>query len=224
MKSLIAVLLALSLGACATAAQRERTRMEGAVDQGGKEIDACTARVAVSAPYQALKEKLPDPVTWSPASLAQQANTAKPTPREIEYLFALHQDGIVPCRKAVLETTGRVHPSLVTALAESYVRTDAMYLRLVKGEISWGDFAQFRNQDRQNTTTKLSVVAAQIEGRLDQSNAAELAQRRAATAALQQWIYQQQLLNQQQQVLQRMSQPRMTNCSYVGGYLSCTTY
>jgi len=43
-------------------------------------------------------------------------------------------------------------------------------------------------------------------------------------AAFSQWAYQQQVLLQNQQMINAMGQPRMTNCQYVGTMLNCTTF
>ena len=42
--------------------------------------------------------------------------------------------------------------------------------------------------------------------------------------ALQNWAYQQQILQQNQQLINAYNQPRMTNCQYAGAMLNCSTF
>jgi hypothetical protein len=67
-------------------------------------------------------------------------------------------------------------------------------------------------------------VNREIASGLEKSHSAELARRQAAATALSNWAYQQQILLQNQQAINAMNQPRMTNCQYIGAMLNCTTF
>lgn len=223
MGRLIAIVVALAVGACMTGAQQEQARMSSAAAQGQADVDACAARMVASAPYQALQGKIPAGGN-SPPPLTLQANTAKPTAGDVDLLYALHEQGIAPCRAVTLESLAKIHPALVGVKTDQYTQFDALYLRLVNGQATWGEFAQGFYHLNQATNAKMQATSAQIQQQLGQAHNYEMAERRAAASAFRQWSYQQQLLNNQRQLIQQQSAPRMTTCNYVGTNLSCTTF
>jgi hypothetical protein len=149
---------------------------------------------------------------------------SSPTTEEAAAMLQLHSEYLTPCRKLVLQSAGDIHPALVTVMAESYARSDANYARLVTYKISWGEFVTEIEAGLNQRKAQLAQVGASIGKNLNQAHNAEVARYQAASAALAQWGYQQQVLAQNQQAINAMNRPRMTNCQYVGTYLSCTTF
>jgi hypothetical protein len=156
-------------------------------------------------------------------SLQMQANRSKATPEEARAIFELHSS-LAPCRKIRLETENAVSPLLAAPSAELFARADALYLGVAEKKITWGEFAQGYWASQILYKNQASAAAAQIQQGLSQSHEAEVARRQRAAAAFSQWSQQQQLLMQQQQMINAMNQPRMTNCSYIGTQLNCTTF
>jgi hypothetical protein len=66
----------------------------------------------------------------------------------------------------------------------------------------------------------MRAAAAQLVQELAASHQAELAQRQAAANAVSQWGYQQQMLWQNQQLINR---PVITNCDRWGSSITCTS-
>ena len=134
--ALLAALLAL--GGCATKAQQEVSRIQGIAATSAPVIDACWARAVASPPHQALKGKMGD--NSEALTLAMKTNAEKATPEEAAQMLSLQRDYLAPCRKIALESAGKVHPTIVAILAESYARAEANAANLVAYKISWGDF------------------------------------------------------------------------------------
>jgi hypothetical protein len=215
--------MAILLAGCATAAQQEATRVKDTIAREKVNIGNCTAQITASETYQALKDKLPPP-DGSPPSMALQANTSKPTEQQVALLLDYHRDQLSPCRKVTLQAFANVHPAFVAIVAQSYAESDASYARLVRREISWGGFASDSYARLQATKANVSQMGRQLDGELAQAHQYEVQQRQAALSALSQWAYQQQVVMQNQQMINAMNRPVMTNCRYVGATLNCTSY
>jgi hypothetical protein len=70
---------------------------------------------------------------------------------------------------------------------------------------------------------RFDAVSAEIQKNLNETHASEMARRQQAVDALAQWAYQQQVLQQRQQMVNAMNRPRITTCQYFGATLNCTT-
>jgi hypothetical protein len=216
------IVVLLALGGCATEAQQETSRLQGVVATGRPEVEACDKRVEQSAPYQALRDRLGPRDGAAP--LALKANQDKATQAEVQELYALHQDYLTPCRKLRLETASKIHPAMVAVLAEAFSKYDADLVRLTTRQISWGEYLMARDAISAETQAKIAAVGSAMQKNLNEAHASEVARRQAAASALGQWAQQQQVILQNQQMINAMNQPRMTNCQYVGTYLNCTTF
>jgi hypothetical protein len=219
MRKVTAAVLTLCVAGCATAAQREVERMKTSADRGVTAARSCEAQVTAMPEYQSIKVYM---VTDGP-SLAAQTNSSKANPEEIRAIFAVHA-AMVPCRKIRIEAANEVSPILVPPLVENYARNDATYVALVEGKVTWGEFTRAIGAAHIEGKQKFAAAIAQVGQGLNQSHAAEMARRQQAAAALSNWAYQQQVLLQNQQMINAMNQPRMTNCQYVGTMLNCTTF
>jgi hypothetical protein len=90
------------------------------------------------------------------------------------------------------------------------------------GKLAWGIF----NQRRKDVSTQADAnlrqadtqIASQAESRNENQSQLDLEQRQRATAAMEQWAHQQQILANQQQAIFAGSQPRITtiSCNYYG--------
>ena len=87
---------------------------------------------------QALKGKMGD--NSDVLTLAMKTNAEKATPEEAAQMLSLQRDYLAPCRKIALESAGKVHPTIVAILAESYAKAEANSANLVAYKISWGEF------------------------------------------------------------------------------------
>ncbi len=211
--------LAFVVAGCATQAQRAAEQVSQISQKAAADAEACDAKIAAMPEAQAVMRNAPGGMT----SLQAQTNTAKVTPAEVRDIFTLH-NAIGECRKIRLEAAGQISPLLVAPLAERYAREDAAYAALVERKATWGEFFRAREIARVDTKRQYDEAVVTLQRGLQQSHAAELGRRQQAAYAIQQWTYQQQVLSQQQQMINAMNQPRMTNCQYIGSQLNCTSY
>jgi hypothetical protein len=112
----------------------------------------------------------------------------------------------------------------VGAIAEYYAQIDVAALALVQGKTTWGEYTQVTATANREMNAKTAQVSSDLQRGLAQSHQAELSRRQQAAASLSNYVYQQQVLLQNQQMINAMNQPRMTNCQYVGAYLNCATF
>jgi hypothetical protein len=184
-------------------------------------IEACDQRLEQSAPYQALKNRLGP--TSGGVPLALKASQDKASPAEVQQIFSLHQEYLTPCRKLKLEALAQIHPALVGATAEYYAKTDAALVQLTNRQITWGQYMTQKEAINVEASAKFDAAAAEIRKNLNQSHASEMARRQQVANALAQFAYQQQVLQQRQQLIDAANRPRMTTCQYFGATLNCTT-
>lgn len=216
----VAMTIAAALGACQTDAQREAQQINDKVAAARAIYEPCFAKVEATPQFQGILAKMPARGTTEQPPLEVLANQDQVTPQEVTDLYAMHQ-ARQPCRRIALESIGQIHPALVSIFAEANAAQDQDYVRLVTGEISWGDYAQSFVNRRNQLAGRLQQTASEIDRQLANAHAYELEQRQRASQALTQWSAQQQLLYQQQQM---MGRPMLTNCRYAGTFLNCTTF
>ncbi len=84
-------------------------------------------------------------------------------------LLELHRDGIAPCRKLALELDGQISPALIPPLTALYAKTDTLYAKLVRREITWGEYAAGNNEARTAHRAEAQQVAANIQAQLNRS-------------------------------------------------------
>lgn len=138
MKAIFLGVALLASGACASRTPSEAARVHGIAATEAPAIDACWRKVLTSPQHQALKEKMGDHAD-SPTA-AMKSNREKATLQEAALLLSLQQDYLAPCRKMALAAAAQVHPAIVAILTDSYARSDANTARLVRRDISWGEY------------------------------------------------------------------------------------
>jgi len=163
--ALLAVLIAL--GGCATRAQQEVSRIQGIAAANAPVIDACWARAVASPPHQALKGKMGD--NSDALTLAMKTNAEKATPEEAAQMLSLQRDYLAPCRKIALESAGKVHPTIVAILAESYAKAEANSANLVAYKISWGEFVMENQAIVNQRRAELLAAGESIQRSLSES-------------------------------------------------------
>jgi len=222
MRYLAWLLVCVVVGGCATAAEREIQRRENGLQQIEGRMRTCLERISNSAQFQQVKSR---GVIWNfKPTLAQLSDSAKPTPDDLRALFDLHEQFISPCRKLILEAAALFTAAQVAAVADWFAQTDAVYVKLAQGNLTWGQAVQALSDSERQMMARSAQIDAEMRRNLAQSHNAEIARRQQAAAALSNYVYQQQVLIQNQQMIDAANRPRVTNCQYVGAYLNCTTY
>jgi hypothetical protein len=95
---------------------------------------------------------------------------------------------------------------------------------LATKHIRWGEYVGRQKATIVAGTEKLTEVAQRMGAELDARHRQEMAQRAAAAQAFSQSMYQQQLLNQNQQIINSANRPVTTNCNRFGNTTNCTSY
>ena len=98
-------------------------------------------------------------------------------------------------------------------MLEFFSDADKLYVEAVSGKLSWGQL----NQAHHTLTTQYKARLtedARIAANVQDQHQFAIEQHQRAAAAMQQWAYQQQLLN-------KMNQTRMITCNYIGNTATC---
>jgi hypothetical protein len=218
---LLAALLG-ALGGCATAAQREGETIKATLAQTRTQVSACIASINSDPTFADLDRHWPQ-ADIGQATLSQQTDPTYATPRDVELVSARH-DRLVQCRKANVEGYYRVAPAMATVYQEGYARSDELLIRLVKRQVSWGEYILGARAINREESAKLVETGQRLGADLDARNRQELAQRAVAAQAFSNSMYQQQLINQNQQMINAVNRPVVTNCSQMGFSTNCTSH
>jgi hypothetical protein len=151
-----------------------------------------------------------------PVSLAHLADTTIPSEQDRQDVIAYHA-ATLPCRTQMLDGYRQVAPALATITREYFDILDVIYLRLAEGGTSYGEANRAKTELDSLYERAWQETIAAIDRDLALAQQAELQQRAATAMALQQWSYQQQVLNS-------LNRPTTTNCSMAGGLINCQSY
>jgi hypothetical protein len=155
-------------------------------------------------------------------SLAQQTDKSYATQHEID-LMSARRERLVPCRKAQIDGF-MVAPAIGVVWIEYYAKADANLLELAKQNISWGDYVNRNKILADELRPQLVAAGQRVDTELRAEHQQEMQQRAAAAQAFSNAMYQQQLLNQNQQMINNINRPVTTNCNRFGNSVNCTSY
>lgn len=212
---LVVIISVLVLGSCATAAQRQAVQSRDGLRMVTAEYKACAVAVRNSPEYAPLLPHMSDPDSGQP-TMAQLTDGSTPTAQEAS-LVASFYDATTPCRSTALHGLSVVRPDLAPIVASAYTTRAAATALLVQRKITWGEAAQ-RAQVRVSALRQaLEDADHQWLTELRAENREELAQRQAAGAALANWAQQQQMIN-------AINRPVITNCNQWGSTVNCVSH
>lgn len=221
-KLLLALLVSAVLAGCATQAQQKYKQLEMQIGSAFRSMNGCYQHVMETPTVHRLSEILSfdvnDPRTVE--KLALKRFVTEQEAKDIIDFSVLRK----PCNKLAIEKFSEIHPEYVASLAKMFSEADADLAKAINKELTIGDVNQ-RGDDRYNRwQAEFSQIGQRIESQLDQAHQYELTQRQIATQSLRTWAYQQQLLNNQQQLINATKRPITTNCQYIGNILHCTQF
>lgn len=221
MRSIVPVLLSLSLAACATAAQQRASEIRQSYQAAQASSAACYQQIRTSPRFQAILGKL---VSGAPPySLGLLSDESRPNADERRQVIGLHEASL-PCRQTAITGIGRVSPNLSVALSETYREEDRALLMLVQGTGSWGEANRIISDARQNFRGRQVSILQQMDRDLQQRHVAEINQRqRAMDSAAAAGLAMQQA-NIQQQMINAINRPVTTNCVRTGNMVNCNSF
>ena len=208
-------LLSLSLlSSCATGAQMQAQRINTNNRLFFEQFKTCIETVRQSPDYVVLLKHVP--LTFQDVSLEQMSDDSKATKKEISALYATNPRSQA-CKKEVADSLMTTTPTLVPIFVDGWQKRDALEIDLIKRKISWGEFITRSREVATSNAKESSAAMQQLGAQLQQSHVAELQQRQQAANNAAQYFQNQQLINS-------MNRPRMTNCTGFGNMVNCTTY
>jgi hypothetical protein len=212
--------ICLTVLGCITGGQKESTRTQRVAAEPTTLGLDCVQRVAENPEYEGIKNKIYFGADNQPP-VEMLADKSHPTKEQIKLLFKIRDD-VQRCRKILLEGPAKTRPVILLTLVNSFAESDKLWAEAAGGKLAWGGF----NQRRKDISTQAEAslrqadtqIASQAPSRSEDQPQQDLEQRQRATAAVEQWAHQQQILANQQQAIFAGSQPPITtiNCNYHG--------
>lgn len=216
LRTAVVLLGALATGGCAAAEQVEIVRIRREVRYVNDARNTCFDAVLADSAFRALDGKF----TWSSDQSRQAvlANTDKPTADDVQLLFA-RRKASQACRKKGLEGMDGVHPSFVGALVDIYTGADMLFLQLVTGQVSWGEYARRNIQATAAANDGVRTLPGVIGKQVNTGNwyTYEAQERQRVSRLFPAWIAVQEQLDAQRQALAPSAPSAVTRCRFVSG-------
>ena len=212
----------LLVAACATQAQKQAQIITSQLNYTNAEAEKCIAQIKKEDVYLRVNQfailDLNDPDAVIKMTIDRFA-----TESEKNDLLQLHSL-ITGCRKQILENLAKVHPDFTALMAKKFAEADENLVYIMKNDMTLGEANEVTNKRLSDLQSEWNSVAKNIAQQLESANQSELLNRQRAAAAMQQWSYQQQLLLQNQQLINSVNRPIMTNCNYIGNSINCLSH
>lgn len=210
----------LLLTACATQAQKQAQNLVNQVNYAKTEAEKCISQVQKKDVYTRVDQFLilsPN----DPHAIEKMTIDRFATEGEKNDLLQLHSLLFV-CRKEYLENLTKAHPDFAAVVANALAQSDENIVHIMKNEMTLGRANEEKNKILSAAQNKWNSVAANITQQLNSAHLSELQNRQRAAAAMQQWSYQQQLLNSLNRPV--IHAPVTTNCHQFGNTINCQSY
>ena len=213
---IFALISTISILGCATAAQNQAANISQNQKLVLERSDACYQGIQNKADYKEVVGRLG-------SSLAQISDAGFASDQEISSIVKFHNE-IAICRQQLITDQMSVNPGAIPILTNSWQEFDSALADLITHKITFGEANKRATAIFANQKTKLVAQFDQLLRDLSTAHYAEIQQRQAAFLALAQWSQQQQMLMQNQQLINSLNRPVMTNCYRVGNSVQCTSY
>jgi len=208
---------------CQTAAQRQLISIRENNQIANKRIMDCNQKIESNPAYSILLPHTPLNWATNDPTLTQLADNSLATDEEIAAIIALYNES-APCRAQQIEDYMKIVPGLVPILVQSYHAAEIVVVDLIQRKISWGEANKTLLAQKDEYRIRARDAYQQLGRELQASHEAELAQRQQALNALSQWVYQQQVLAQNQRLINAVNRPVTTHCWWNGNSLQCQSY
>jgi hypothetical protein len=207
---------------CQTAAQRQSSFIRENMQVANQKITTCIEKVATNPAYQSISVHVPLSGKVNP-TLVQLTDNGMPTDEDIQVIIAIHNE-MEHCRGQAIEDYSKITPGIIPMAVQMYHAGDLVVVDLIQRKITWGEYNKRRVALRDEFRVKIQAFYAQLDRDLVTSHRAEIADRQRAANALSQWSYQQQTLWQNQQLINTLNRPTLTNCTTTGNMTNCRSY
>jgi hypothetical protein len=227
----LGAILAFALSSCSTAGQMEANRIANTAKETTTAAAACVQSVHNNKDYEKILTKVYLSTDGSPAPLEMLTNKSFPTKQEILVLYKLYQD-VQGCKKIALEGLSKISPLVSSAGIESSAEGDKLWIELVNGRLSYGDFNAGSKDNAARFAVKINQADQQISSQLQNQHQAEVAQRQQAInsgvdsmqQSIQAGTQQRTYFTPLQMGTTPLQKSTQTNCTNTFNGMNCTTY
>ncbi len=211
------VVCCISLVSCQTTAQKNAASIVENFSLMLEKEKICLNKIYSNSAYQPLRARISNNPT-----LTQLTDNGLPTDEEQKLIIAEHNDQ-AECRMVLIEGLMNSIPGLIPVFVQYYNTNDLILADLIERKINWGAAnKRFKASFLELQTQAVSTVK-QLERELSASHNSELAQRQAAYNSFRQWNQNQQALRQNQQMIDSLNRPVITDCTRFGNSVNCTS-
>jgi hypothetical protein len=196
-----------------TRAQMEAQAITANNQSAQQQSIACSYAVYDSPEYSVVRPHRP--FNLSDATIQQMTDTSYVTDSETQALTTTYPK-YKNCHNAFLNELSQATPSVVPIITNYYTKSDDTLLALIQKKITWGVYIQTLKDMAPQYQADINAEYQRINQGLYQEQEAEMAQRRAAALALSQYLQNQQMIN-------TLNQPVITNCTQSGYSTNCVS-
>lgn len=224
-RSLIVIVTMIALAGCQTQAQRDWTSKAELQQKAVAEFNRCAANLMQQEWMPVLSQRLVAG-EGDPLYLQKISSTDMATPKEIEVLYALSA-ARRPCWGQLIQDTAQFSPDFPTLHSRVAAEADEDLLLMINGKLNWGETNKRMLKRYSEWQAEQRAIIQRVVDQVNQSHTQELQARQRSTVALQNWLYQQQQLNQQQQIINALNRPSpttVTNCRWQGNTVNCRSF
>ena len=195
-----------------TVAQATFANQNAQASKAVADFKACRLQIRQDERFVSILKYLTDFETGQ-FTIEQLSNSNIPTAEEAR-LYAKFYDENLPCNAAFVQQISAARPDTTTIFVESQEQGKKIALDIVTRKISWGEFSKRASEN--NTSVKKALADADTQNRqqLQAENSEELAHRRQAAIAYLHAMQNQQLIN-------AINRPTVTNCNAYGNSVNC---
>jgi len=215
MRYLSMMVIVFLVAGCATQSQRQMNAAQQNITVSMSAFKACIQQIEGTPAYNIVNSK--SLITAPKPTLAQMTDDTKINAKEKEAIFKVreHTDR---CKQDLLSALSGVATAYAPSFLDIWAKSDKMTVELVKKKITWGDYNVSKAEAIAEFARQNQIITAEINRGLSQQHQQEMASRQHFFDQMQQWSYQQQVLN----ALNRPS-VSTTNCNSFGNNTNCTT-
>jgi hypothetical protein len=185
-------------------------------------LDACSQTFLNNPNYQAVVDRLGLKNLHS-YTLAQLSDEGFANDEEISSIVKYH-NGFAICRQKFIMDYMTVDPGAIPILTQFWQEDDSVLVDLITRKVTFGEANRKRAALFSVLMSKMRAHYHKMERDLSSAHYDEVQQREDAFLALTQWSQQQQMLIQNQQLINALNRPVITNCYRDGNSVQCTSY
>ena len=227
-QNLLIIAAVVLLVGCATNARQKSNNIVQTITEAQSSLISCKREIRDNPVYSEINPKLFSGETSSP-SFEQITNKDMATEDERRLLISLH-DQMIPCKKSALEKIGIVAPTLISPMVKIMDDSDREMLKLVEGNISWGEYTKLNKISSSANIEALQVAYTQLDRQLTLENQLEVEERQAevnnvinAAGVLLVWADRMAQMSLEQQRINATNKPIFTNCRGDNYLTTCIT-